>query len=252
MSRAISKPRPRAARIEPPEILQGSQLRQDFLVPALRGPDGPGAADIAGLRRERIVDALAVHPADGLNRRKVEHIEAHFCHVGEPRLDVLEITVTGRFRRGGAGEQLVPAGECGALAIDRDLDGCAGGEPHVRVAADEGRLRRIQRERLEGRRVGRCGRLVLRPIAQERGPFGEMYGIASAGASRGVERECGADLQCHPHVGEVLAPLQLLPPRFEVIHPGRHVTAIAARHGRGEFGDPDIVALGGHVGLVDR
>ena len=221
-------------------------------MPALRGPDGPGAAHIAGLRRERVVDALAVHPADGLNRRKVEHIEAHFRHVGEPRLDVLEITVTGRFRRGGAGEQLVPAGECGALAIDRDLDGRACGEPHVRVAADEGRLRRIQRERLEGRRVGRCGRLVLRPIAQQRGPFAKIGGVDSRCASRGFERERGADLQGHPHIGKLLAPLQLPAPRFEVIHPGRYLATIAARHRRGEFGHPDIVALGGHVRLVDR
>ena len=43
---------------------------------AFRGADRPRAARIAGPRRRRVVRALAVRPADRVDRRQVEHVEA--------------------------------------------------------------------------------------------------------------------------------------------------------------------------------
>ena len=63
------------------EILQSAQLRQDVLVPALDGTDGPRAADVFVTRREGIVGALAVNPADRMDGRQVQHVEAQLGHV---------------------------------------------------------------------------------------------------------------------------------------------------------------------------
>ena len=42
--------------------------------------NGPGASHIAGLGHDRIILSLAVHLADGMDRRKVHCIEAHIGH----------------------------------------------------------------------------------------------------------------------------------------------------------------------------
>ena len=62
---------------QPAEVLVRAQGRQDVLVAALFRADGPGAADVAGLGHERIVAALALQPADGVDGREIQHVEAH-------------------------------------------------------------------------------------------------------------------------------------------------------------------------------
>ena len=47
-------------------------------------PGSPGAA------RQRVVGSLAVRAADRVNRRQVEHVEAHRRDVGQPRLGLAE------------------------------------------------------------------------------------------------------------------------------------------------------------------
>src|SRR5450631_1575873 len=63
------------------EILQGAQLLQDVLVPALGGTDGPRAPDVVIARSEGIVGALAVDPAYWMDGRQVQHVEAQLGHV---------------------------------------------------------------------------------------------------------------------------------------------------------------------------
>ena len=100
---------------EAAEILQGAQLRMHRLMPALLGADGPGAARIFRARQQGVVAALAVGAADGMNGRKVQHVEAHGGDFGQPRLAVLEGAVPTLLAHAGARKQLVPGAEPGAF-----------------------------------------------------------------------------------------------------------------------------------------
>src|SRR5262249_14200238 len=61
---------------EAAEVVERPQLRIDGTVAALGGADRVRAAGIAGLRRGRIVTALAVDPSDRVDRHEIDHIEA--------------------------------------------------------------------------------------------------------------------------------------------------------------------------------
>ncbi len=96
------------------------------VVPALRGADGPRRARVARLRDERVVRTLAVGHADGVDRREVEHVEAHVGHAGEAIDGGAEraadhgpvVAARGALR---AREELVPGAHAGALALDEQL-----------------------------------------------------------------------------------------------------------------------------------
>ena len=81
---------------------------------AFRRADGPRAADVVGAGGQRVVLALAVDPADGVNRREVQHIEAHGGDARQPGLAVLERAVLAGNRAARAREHLVPGAEPGA------------------------------------------------------------------------------------------------------------------------------------------
>ena len=66
------------------EILQRSQLRIDCLVTALFGSNCPRAANVIGQGLLVVVLPLPIHPPDGMNRRKVENVEAHACNITQP------------------------------------------------------------------------------------------------------------------------------------------------------------------------
>ena len=87
----------------------------DRVVPALGGADRPGRAGVVGPGGERVVGALAVDLADRVDRRQVDHVEAHRGHALQPLGRGLEVAagdlagvrVAGRAL--GAREELVPA-----------------------------------------------------------------------------------------------------------------------------------------------
>ena len=132
------------------ERLEPAELRRHGVVAAVRGADGVRRPDVAGRRLERVVAALAVRVADGMDRQHVQHVESHLRDVRDAPLGLGE-------RRGRrplriatlrAGEELVPGTEPGALAVDheRQLRGpragaAVGMASHAgqQVLADEGR-----------------------------------------------------------------------------------------------------------------
>ncbi len=79
------------------EVFQGAQLWQQILVAPFQGANGPGAADIARLRGQGVVAAFALFAANGVDGRKVQHVEAHFGHIGQALFDVLEGAMLARF-----------------------------------------------------------------------------------------------------------------------------------------------------------
>ena len=154
------------------EILERAEGGMDGLVAALLGADGPGAADVVGLRGGVVVAALAKAAADGVNGRQVEHVEAHFGDVGQAGFAVPEGAMRARLRGAGTREHFVPGAEAGLGAIDGDgefrLE--AGCQAAVRIAArDQGELL-VEREFLalgHGQIAGQSG-----------SPIGESDGVA--------------------------------------------------------------------------
>ena len=70
--------RPRAAAsTNAPEVLQRAEFGMDRVVAALGRADRPRRADVGRPGDQRVVAALAVDPADRVDRRQVEHVEAH-------------------------------------------------------------------------------------------------------------------------------------------------------------------------------
>ena len=102
------------------EVLERPELGVDGLVSALGPADGPGAARVVRARGQGVVRPLAEGPADRVDRRQVEHVEAHLGDIGQPRLDVAERPVPARLGRRRAGEHLVPGAEPGPLALHHD------------------------------------------------------------------------------------------------------------------------------------
>ena len=118
------------------EIFSRPQRGQDRLVPALRRANGPRAADIAGLRHQAVIPPLAVHETNRMDRREIQHVEAHARNGRKPRLDILEGTVDARLARCRAREQFVPGTEASTRALggQGQLDGMTGLEPAVGIA----------------------------------------------------------------------------------------------------------------------
>src|SRR5688572_21637300 len=78
---------------EKTKILERAELWVYRLVAALRRADGPRAADVARVRRNGVVLSLARGVADGVYRREVEDVEAHFLHVRQALDHVAEAAV---------------------------------------------------------------------------------------------------------------------------------------------------------------
>ncbi len=177
------------------EVLERPQLRVDRLVAALDGPDGPRAARVVRPRRRDVVTALAVDPPDRVDRRKVQHVEAHGRDVGQPRLHVPERAVAAGLGRAGPREQLVPGTEPGALAIDdhdqlRVVDGRKWPFGVARHLLGEPRRQGRARAGAAARRHGGRRRRQLARIAPGRPPCGcldqraadqELHGDVLAG-----------------------------------------------------------------------
>ncbi|OPY09526.1 MAG: hypothetical protein A4E68_00434 [Syntrophaceae bacterium PtaB.Bin095] len=65
------------------KILERPEVGMDGLVAAFRRPNRPGTARILRAGCDGVVPALSLHPADGMDGRKVEHIETHASHLGK-------------------------------------------------------------------------------------------------------------------------------------------------------------------------
>ena len=114
-SSAISIPCSLAAADEPLEVGDGAEVGVHRLVPAFGGADRPGAARIVRPGRERVVAALAVRPADRMDGRQVDDVEAQLRESRKLCAHAVEAAP-------GAREELVPGAEAGQLAVGVDLE----------------------------------------------------------------------------------------------------------------------------------
>ena len=178
-----------------------------------------------------------------MDGRQIEHVESQFGHVGQARLDVLQRAVAPGLGRGGAREQLVPAAEARALAIDHQRQRLrpAGSQTAVRIAGGERGEFRVERQRLQ--RVGRA------PCPEARRPLEQPPALLRRRARRGPFDQRRTDLRGDRDVCRIRAPLELVTPRQEMIHPGAHRVEVAPRGTGGEACAPDVVAERTHLGL---
>ncbi len=104
------------------EVVDRPQVRVHGVVAAGRAADRPRDAGVVRAGRERVVRALAVRGADGVDGRQVDHVEAHLREGRQPLCGGLEgpgrpgaVRVAVRALR--AREELVPAADQRALPL---------------------------------------------------------------------------------------------------------------------------------------
>ena len=133
-SSATSRPVPLGLGDEDVEVLDRAEVGVDRVVPAVLAADRPGGADVVRRRGQRVVGALAVDLADRVDRRQVDHVEAHGGDGRQPlgggpqgaADDLAGLLVdVGAL---GAREELVPAREQRALAVDEERERPLGAE----------------------------------------------------------------------------------------------------------------------------
>ena len=156
----------------------------DGVVPALVGADGVDAADVAGLRLERVVPALAVGAADRVDRREVEHVEAEVLHVRQAADDVVEGAVPVRVARLRAREQLVPGGEARREPVGDHLERAV-------VARDSSRARRCGRRAPRSSRREGAASCAAEPSSGCLEPAQQRRQRLSVGAGGALRRRLG-------------------------------------------------------------
>jgi hypothetical protein len=108
------------------EAVEVAELGVERVVAALLRADRVGATGVVGRRCQRVVAALAIGPADRMDRREVEHVEAEVAHVRKAGDHVIEGAVAVGAAGLRAGEELVPGAELSALTVDEDGEGRVG------------------------------------------------------------------------------------------------------------------------------
>jgi hypothetical protein len=236
------------------EVLQRAQLGVDRVVAAVGRADGPRRADVAGPGVDRVVAALAVHRADGVDRGQVDDVEAHRGHPvellrgrGERAVDGPAALVAPARR---PREELVPGAVEGALAVDVHLLGAAAGDQ----LAD----RALGHDRLHGgeERGGDAGVQRQGGVAQGVGGTEQQVAVrAFGGAAADALQQAGPDLQVVGQVVGGLAGVELLAdgvapggPRVAPrVHPEGPHPGLVGHHRGGERVGADAGGLHAHV-----
>ena len=182
-------------------------------------PDRPGPASAS-------CSALAEAPADRMDRRQVEHVEAHRRDVGQPRRGFVERRAARRIGAGRAREHLVPRAEPRALALD---DAPSGRGRSASRGCGRG-ARAMRARQVFAQRGGDARRLVAaRPPA--RGELRQRR--LGRAASRVDARRATSAAPSSSSLDDVLpgADLlrQLLPPGGEAIDPAFDRVLVARR-----------------------
>ena len=93
-----------------PKVVEGTESGVDRGMPAFAAADRIWAADVVRLGAH-VVLALAVGAADGMDRRQIEHVEAHVAERRQPADNVGERAVAGGRAGGRAREKFIPGSE---------------------------------------------------------------------------------------------------------------------------------------------
>src|SRR5581483_11942956 len=78
---------------EAAEVVERAELRVYRVVTALPAADGIRTARVVRFSLQRVVAALAIGPADRMNRRQIDHVEAKACDLRQSRDAIVERAV---------------------------------------------------------------------------------------------------------------------------------------------------------------
>ncbi|MNF82850.1 hypothetical protein D3C84_651610 [compost metagenome] len=222
-------------RHQAPEVLAATQLRVNGLVPALLAANGIRAARVVGTGGEGIVRAFAETATDGMDRREVQHVEAHILDHRQARMHVVESAVALGILGDRAGKQLIPAGKLGQLAlhIQRILGADAQVWAMIGPGHQIGTARCQEQRHLLGRQ--QAGELMV----QGRQLLAQLTGAALDGHLHLVAPFLQLQADRHPCT-EFL--FQLVAKTGELIDPGLDTKHIAALFRHVELALPAVVA----------
>ncbi len=221
------------------EIFTTAQLRMDGFMAPILAADCIRAARIIRACGQRVVRPLAVGTADRMNRREIQHVEAHVANNRQTRVDIVERTVACRIVGHRTGKQLVPTGELRQLTLDiqRELDAAAQeglivGQLHqaggFAVQQQRDLLVFIALFKLAQQTFDLLTLLVLAAL-------GGVHQMNAALFQFQIDRNARAELL-----------LQLITIAAELIDPGFEAKHMTADRGRGEFTDPAVIAQLAH------
>ncbi len=222
-----------------PEVVERAEFGMHGRVAAFLAASRVRAADVARLRVQRVVAALAVRHADRVDRRKVQHVEAHVADARQFRGDVGEGAVAVHVVAHRAREELVPACEArgGALGFDPVDHGVSRQEGTMARGGHRARCRRREQQFLAAGGVGFREFLDdMRERLRDRA-FGRFH-------FREHEREQMArflDFQLDSLVGLQLF-LHVLDERRKIVAPRDHRELVAAEPFERNPCGPQIVA----------
>ena len=120
------------------EVLEGAQSRLHGIVAAFRRADRPGTPGIGGPCRKRVVPSLAEAAADRVDRRQVDHVEAHCRNVRQALRGLRKGRASSRVAPGRPREEFVPGAKSRPRPLDDDREDAVvpGGRRPARVRAD--------------------------------------------------------------------------------------------------------------------
>ena len=213
-------------------------------MPALVAADRPRRPDVVRTRRQGVVRTLAVDLADRVDRRQVDHVEAHVGDGGQSLLRVGERAVrrdAADDRTLGTREELVPGAVEGPGSVD----------PHLvaRGPGDQFADRVLVQVRLHvcGERRGDAGGQLQRGVPQRGRGRGDDVGVLGIGDGGDLVEQPGALLEV---VGELLRALaggdldlDGVMPRGQRIAPGLHAERPEALAVGDDGGQPAVGLL---------
>ena len=103
------------------EIFESAERQLDCLMPAGFAPDCPRHAGIATLGDDRIIAALAIRMADGMDRREINHVKSHRFSLVKPRQTIAERRSATAASLGRTREKFIPRSELRRRTIDNHL-----------------------------------------------------------------------------------------------------------------------------------
>ena len=221
------------------EIFTGAELRMYRLVTTLLAADRVRAAGIVRAGSQGIVAALAVGAADRVNRREVQHVEAHVLNHRQTRVHVVESAVTLGIVGDRARKQLVPTGELGEFALD--VHGEFGADAQI------GTVIGLSHQLCTARVQKQCDLLGFEQAGQFMVQRRELLAELAFAAFGGLlhHRAAFLQLQRNRHRRAVLL-FQFVLEAGEMVDPRFDAIQVAALLFGAELALPGVVALIGH------
>ncbi len=227
--------KPVARRNELTEILQCAQFRMHRIVAALGGADRVRASGIAFSRSRRVVAALAVGAADGVNGCEIDHVKTHRRDVRQSRDAILECAVLARNLSLAARNHLVPGAGARPRPVHHQWKQLRSRQVGAQLALRHGVFQFGGEER-----CGIAGLEKVLALLQDHGGRGLFAGLCLGEHARALDRIERKVSTC------LLLEFEAVPPGGELVGPGLDRIDIASRLVRHERSAPAVVAVMGH------